>query len=297
MLMLIAAVLLCSAGGYSLHWRSRSPAVLPFSICMFLCAAWAVIDSFESYNLILALFMAAGALFIWVLFHQQIQKVTPVARSAVIKSMSDLMLIVDPLDHLIDFNPTAIKILGIERLKIGLPLGQVLAGWDEFLHLYHSAPLSAGEFRVIKGDQPTVYEFSTSVMQDKKGHFAGRLLLFRDITSRKQDEEKLRASEQRFRLMVHVAPTPLVLTRVGDNVILYVNEKAAELFGTSSYKLVGHSTLELYVSPNEHMKLAEEVMKNAAVYDRELLLKRQNGDHFWGLVSAAVTPTRTKSFF
>jgi len=255
------------------------------------------ITPIEGYNLSPTLFVLMGGLFAWVLFRQQLLKVAPIARSAVIESMSDIMLVLDPLDHLVDFNPSAVKILGTERLQIGQSLKWVLAEWNEFLQLYLNESLTTGEFSAAHGAPPAVYEFSTTVVQDKRGNSTGRLLLFRDITSRKRDEEKLRTSEQRFRLMVHVAPTPLMLTRVGDNIILYVNEKAAELFGTPSNDLIGHSALDLYLSPAERMKLAEEVMENTAVYDHEMQLKRHNGDHFWGLVSAAVTAYQNEIVF
>ncbi len=67
----------------------------------------------------------------------------------------------------------------------------------------------------------------------------------RDISTRKEAEERLRESEQRFRALVETAPEA-IFVRTGQR-FTYVNDAALTLFGASSAeKLLGHDVLERF---------------------------------------------------
>jgi diguanylate cyclase (GGDEF)-like protein/PAS domain S-box-containing protein len=94
---------------------------------------------------------------------------------------------------------------------------------------------------------------------------------------------------ERFRLMVNMAPCPLLLVRYKDFIVLDLNQKAAEVFGAPVRELVARSCVEFFALTQAWLKLSGEVMRTGAVYDQEMLFRRCNGESFWGLVSIVLT--------
>jgi PAS domain S-box-containing protein len=66
-----------------------------------------------------------------------------------------------------------------------------------------------------------------------------------DITERKQMEEALRRSEQRFAKVFHASPIPICVTRVKDGHILDVNQGFLSFIGSKREEIVGKTTVEL----------------------------------------------------
>ncbi len=94
------------------------------------------------------------------------------------------------------------------------------------------------EHRIVRKDGAIRWVMNTSVAH----HAAdGRLIAYdgvlRDITARKQLEETLRASEERFRLLVEHASDALFLHN-HDGVILDVNQQACESLGYAREELL-----------------------------------------------------------
>jgi PAS domain S-box-containing protein len=84
------------------------------------------------------------------------------------------------------------------------------------------------------------------------------IFTFFDITDRKRMEEKLRQSEERFRMVVESAPDA-IFVRSGSGHFVYLNHSAVRLFGAASAgQLIGKQVMER-IPPEEHATFAERI--------------------------------------
>jgi len=84
---------------------------------------------------------------------------------------------------------------------------------------------------------------SASPLRDKEGKFAGSLGMLADITERKQVEEALHESEERFRSAFEDSAIAMALTAL-DGRLLNVNSAFCQMLMFSDSELIGHRFIE-----------------------------------------------------
>jgi PAS domain S-box-containing protein len=141
-------------------------------------------------------FTLAGVLWAWGLFHYHLLDIVPVARDAIIESMSDAVIVLDAHNRIVDVNPAAQRILCRQAAEvIGQPARQILAARPDLIERYRDAAEAQDEI-VLGREARRLYDLRISPLYDKRRRLTGRLIVLRDITERKQVEEELyRAKE------------------------------------------------------------------------------------------------------
>ncbi|MCJ2562574.1 MAG: PAS domain S-box protein [Candidatus Thermoplasmatota archaeon] len=124
-------------------------------------------------------------------------------------------------------------------------------------------------------------EISASVLRDASGnptHFIG---ITKDITKRKEAEEELRRSEERFRTLFEFAPDACVLFDAEGNFV-DGNKAAEKLLGYTLEEVLGRNLFDLGVfSPEDIECVLENLMKTVNGQPSgpdEFVLKRKDGD-------------------
>ena len=132
----------------------------------------------------------------------------------------------------------------------------------DFRHKLADADKSLScELRLImrEGAPLWAHLVATSVQDDDGG--SELRIVVKDITERKNIEENLRASEERYRSLAEWTPEPILVHGAGKT--LYVNPAAIKMFGaTSASDLVGKPMLEL-IHPDFRKTVAERLKVNA----------------------------------
>ena len=109
-----------------------------------------------------------------------------------------------------------------------------------------------GEEVAIRGGRTYLRDF-IPILIDGKGY--GRLWHHQDITERKRAEEALRASEEKFRLLVDKAQEAIFV--VQDTVFRFVNPSVEEILGFTADELIGNS-FGRFIHPDDRETVIEK---------------------------------------
>ena len=101
-------------------------------------------------------------------------------------------------------------------------------------------------------------EISSIVLRDENGRITGYLSLNRDITDRKQSEEALRESEQKYRLLVDNASEAIVVAQ--DGILKFVNRMASDITGYSEQVLTSRPFSE-FIHPDDRGMVIERYLR------------------------------------
>ena len=147
---------------------------------------------------ILSMAMARG------LFRHGLLDLTPVAKDEIFVSIMDGVVVVDREGRIIDLNPAAETIFGIQRKAVVGKTVLMLGIAREVLADQHSS--ADGICREVCLDDGRVFDLRTSVLRNRRRRRLGHLQVWHDVSQRKEMEQKLE-------LMAHTDPLTGVYNR------------------------------------------------------------------------------------
>jgi PAS domain S-box-containing protein len=183
-------------------------------------------------------FTLSGVIYIWIFYRWQLFNIVPVARDALLESMSDGVLVLDLQNRVVDANRAARRLIGSNAATpIGRPVQEVFAAWPEIAARFQDVEHAEAEVWISR-DPDQVLDLRIAALRDPGGILTGRLVVWRDISALKRVEATLRESEARLRSLLEGAPDALVISdRTGRIVI--VNRQAEALFGYARDEMIG----------------------------------------------------------
>ena len=106
-----------------------------------------------------------------------------------------------------------------------------------------------------------------------------------DNRERKRAEQALRESEERFRLVTEIAPVILMISRLSDGTILYVNPFGPKRLGLTEEEVLGKNAVAFHVNPAIRARLVEEALVKGQVRDVEVAIIGPDREPVWGVFS------------
>ena len=105
---------------------------------------------------------------------------------------------------------------------------------------------------------------------------------------RKQIEEKLEISEERFHKAFHASPVGLSISNIEDGTFLDVNESFLQMFGYQRDELIGKQAagLNLYDNPADRAEIVRQLQQAGKVVNMEITARTKNGHEIYVLTAA-----------
>lgn len=114
--------------------------------------------------------------------------------------------------------------------------------------------------------------------------------IYRDITVRKQTEQALRESEEKFALSFAASPDAVNINRLDDGMYVDINPGFSELTGYTREDVIGRTTIELNIwhDLKDRETLVQALRATSHCDNLEAVFRRKDGSLGIGLLSARV---------
>ena len=147
------------------------------------------------------------------------------------------------------------------------------------------------EWRVIAADGSVRWLVSRGRPErDATGVPVRYLGIVVDITERKQMQETLRQSEEKYRNLFNNAEVAMFRTRVDGTKVLDFNDKYLEIYGLKREEMLGRPAAAYWANPAERGVLVEKLKADGRVTDFECRMLTKNGDVKTCLTSVRLYP-------
>ena len=144
------------------------------------------------------MFGVSGIIYVFAIMHTHFLDLIPIARGYLIENMRDGILVLDVQNRIVDINPAMANFVeGKISSYLGKNAFEVFQPWIEKFDAFLEGTETRIELKVPK--DPTHYlDLQVTPLQDRSQLLNGRLMVFRDITERKQVEKRLRYVNDRL---------------------------------------------------------------------------------------------------
>ncbi|HSO53925.1 MAG TPA: histidine kinase N-terminal 7TM domain-containing protein [Actinomycetes bacterium] len=151
------------------------------------------VEPFRQVDLTPFAFVLSTAVLVWGVYQLSLLDLRPVARSQIFRTISDPVLVLDPDGRVLDANPAAGRLAGLPLPEVvGQPVGQLLPTWKETVAAAMAAGTEQATEEVTRDGR--IYDLAISALPERQRQPGGHLVVARDVTERRQVEEKLCAA-------------------------------------------------------------------------------------------------------
>ncbi len=124
-----------------------------------------------------------------------------------------------------------------------------------------------------------------SVLLDENGRMSSVMSLVENITMLKKAEESLIQSENRFRTIAESVPVLILISKISEPSVTYVNEAYEKAFGFAKGELAGKEIYDIFYNPEDRRSIASALEENRSIDSLEVKVRKKDGTPFWVLTS------------
>ena len=198
-------------------------------------------------------FTLTGLIIAYSLYRTGLLDLAPVARSQVVDTMADSVIVVDAQQRIVDTNPAAVALLAALNTDVeGSAVGQRI---DRLVPACADGWLETGqaEFtgRVVGpdgGDDLRSYRVTISPLVNGEGTRQGCVLVVSDVTHSKRMEAALQQNLTYFRAIFETSTDAVFILEAGSGRILDANARASEIYGYPRDELIGTGEITRFLT-------------------------------------------------
>jgi len=208
--------------------------------------------------------------------------------TSLVNTIPDIIVRTDLSGRILFVNDYALEISGYGREEIeGQNMLMFISpeDWDRVTKnavLMMDGRLVPQEYQlVMKDGRKLPFEINGDALRNEDGTPYGLVNVCRDISERKQAEEK-------FSTVFMMAPDGISITRMRDGLILDINLGFQKISGWERSELLGRSALDtnIWIDPADRALLVEELQTGRDVLQREFHFRRKDCSLGIGIYSA-----------
>jgi len=183
--------------------------------------------------------------------------------------------------RIVDLNEQALKMFGYERGElIGREVLDVVAPESRpiAIECLRTGREDVHELQLLCKDGGFFITETRARMVRAADHTL-RMVALRDVTARKQVEEALRESEEKFSKAFRTSPDVMSITDLETGHYIEVNDAHEKTFGFKREEVVGRSPLELgiFVNPEAREEMVQELKQAGYLRNREIQTITRDG--------------------
>jgi PAS domain S-box-containing protein len=216
-------------------------------------------------------------------------------RAQLLDAANDSIVVHDFTGRFLFVNEAACKLYGYAKAKM-MQKNIFELNTPEYKQLWESRTKVLKEkgklvFEVIntcKGGLNTILEVNARLIEGTGGN-ALVLSVSRDISERKQTEEALRQSEERFSRAFHSSPCAMSITHLPDFRIIDANQRWLDMTGFSLEDVVGKLREDMNIwTEQQYQQTKESLNEYGSVNNQEAVFRNKKGEERYGLWSGEI---------
>ena len=148
------------------------------------------VEPFRQVDLTPFAFVLTTAVLVWGVYQFSLLDLRPVARSQIFRTISDPVLVLDPDGRVLDANPAAGRLVDRPPAEVvGKRFTRLLPTWSATVNEAVAAGVDQASKEVTRDGR--IYDLAISALPDRQRQSGGHLVVARDVTERRQVEERL----------------------------------------------------------------------------------------------------------
>jgi len=194
--------------------------------------------------------------------------------AGLVEKVSDAIISTDTDFKIVSWNAGAVSVYGWQAEEaLGQPIGilrseyNIVSQEDLIKELLGNGFWQGELIQYHKDGRAHNIFSSVTLLRDAKGKPMGAVAVNRDVTERKQSEQQLRDSEERFSKIFQGSPVGITLTSLEEGRVIDVNEAMLKMTGHTRAEALGRTTQELglWLDPAQREQMIRGLQTPGAV--------------------------------
>ena len=195
------AVLLFSAVRSQKIYRDQSQFVFIASVIPWVGFLMYImnLNPFPGLDTVSISFLFTGLVLVWGMYKGRLLDIVPIAHELINENVNNGILIVDERLRMIDFNPSAAKLLSIDHTKnVGTQIQSMENFWEKVKDHFDKDSTKRIEISTQTSDKKYL-DVHITPLHDQRKRFMGWAVIMDDISTRKQAEKELHAVNKQLK--------------------------------------------------------------------------------------------------